>query len=111
MAFEEVIGSPGEVFLKAQLWDSKVGNDERLSRSKVMSFITTYAAKIESVLQEMRIVVGGITFAMGSHESPSKSTQSASTSQPHDKAPQSKRKELVLVKQAGSRIQHQGGRM
>lgn len=102
MAVEDVIGTPGEVFLKANLWDNKVSQDERLSRSKVVNFITTYAAKVESVLQDMRVVVGGISFALGAQEDSSDPSESASVSE-RERTALSKDKDIVKVETSEER--------
>lgn len=94
---EDFIGILGEVLLKAKLWDSKVGQDERISRSKVVNFITTYAAKVESALQDIRIVIGGISFALEVRGSSSDPSESTSVSQHNERTVVAKGKEIVRV--------------
>lgn len=101
MEVEEVIRDLGEVFLKAKLWDDKVSQDERLSRSKVLSFITTYAVKVESALQDMTTIVRGISVAVGMHGSSSDPSGSASVSldmsQQERRVHKQRGKEIVVV--------------
>jgi hypothetical protein len=62
-----------------------------------MNFITTYAVKMESTLQEMRVVVGGITFALGAQEGSSEPSLSANASPPEPRTAAPKGKEVVTV--------------
>jgi hypothetical protein len=65
MQVQDVIGAPGNVFLKAKLWDDMVSTDLSLSKTKIADFITTYVTRVDGALEDMRVVVGGISFALG----------------------------------------------
>jgi chaperonin cofactor prefoldin len=67
MQVQEVIGTPGDVFFKAKLWDDKVSQDPCLSKTRIAEFITTYITKVDKALEDMRTIVGGISFALGAH--------------------------------------------
>jgi hypothetical protein len=65
--------------IKSQFYDEMI-KDSRLSRSKIGEFITMYATRVEKALVDMRIVVGGISFAMLSQDSSTGGSYSKSES-------------------------------
>ena len=58
---KEVLGVPGDIWTKARCFDAQLERDGHLSQSKLIAFLMTQSAKMETTLVAMRKVVGHLT--------------------------------------------------